>query len=244
MSGNCFHWKVRYTIKKWWNSSDNVRGAAAGGSINSPASAGKKAKHRRSTRKTYIKKIHNCFSKAHHIHGYSYCIGKSKYQADRASKLWAQTPGNQIISSTWKQREKSACWTWNEKQSFLLNQRQNKKRWIPPRTNPLVAMAEVERPVIVVTTVAMRTIRQESAAKKTKQNKSTLLIFLSTDAWWHDGGGNGHFHDGFLDRNIFVAICSLLDTKSMICGGVMHLCRCACACLWLSSISIINTFDI
>ena len=31
----------------------------------------------------------------------------------------------------------------------------------PPRTKPLVAMAEVERPVMVVTTVAMRMITQE-----------------------------------------------------------------------------------
>lgn len=54
--------------------------------------------------RTYREKFHNCFSKAHHIHGYSYSIGKGKYQTDRASKLWAQTPGNQVISSTWKQR--------------------------------------------------------------------------------------------------------------------------------------------
>lgn len=38
------------------------------------------------------------------------------------------------------------------------------KLCIPPLTNPLVAMAEVERPVMVVTTVAMATIRQERAA--------------------------------------------------------------------------------
>lgn len=37
---------------------------------------------------------------------------------------------------------------------------------LPPRTNPLVAMAEVESPVIVVTTVAMRTIKQERAEKE------------------------------------------------------------------------------
>lgn len=37
---------------------------------------------------------------------------------------------------------------------------------VPPRTNPLVAMAEVERPVMVVTTVAMRTIKQDRAAQE------------------------------------------------------------------------------
>lgn len=41
------------------------------------------------------------------------------------------------------------------------------KQNIPPLTNPLVAMAEVERPVMVVTTVAMATITQERAAEET-----------------------------------------------------------------------------
>lgn len=124
--------------------------------------------------KTYSKKFHNRFSKAHHIHGYSYSIGKGKYQTDRASKLWAQTPGNQVISSTWKQRGKvTQTVRIHLKQDFLLAQLripsiissvENSR--LPPRTNPLVAMAEVERPVIVVTTVAMRTIRQERAVKE------------------------------------------------------------------------------
>lgn len=139
-------------------------------STNISASAGRK-----STRNTYSKEFHNGFSKAHHIHGYSYCIGEGKYQADRASKLWAQAPGNQIISSTWKQRDNQHV--GRELKPVVSFKTKSMKRCIPPRTNPLVAMAEVERPVIVVTTVAMRTIRQESAAKE----KNTPLIFLSTD---------------------------------------------------------------
>ena len=43
---------------------------------------------------------------------------------------------------------------------------------IPPRTKPLVAMAEVERPVIVVTTVAIRTIKQDKTAKKITKHVS------------------------------------------------------------------------
>lgn len=38
--------------------------------------------------------------------------------------------------------------------------------FLPPRTNPLVAMADVESPVMVVTTVAMATIKQERAVKE------------------------------------------------------------------------------
>lgn len=33
--------------------------------------------------------------------------------------------------------------------------------YAPPRTKPFVAMADVEKPVMVVTTVAMRTMTQE-----------------------------------------------------------------------------------
>lgn len=40
-----------------------------------------------------------------------------------------------------------------------------KRQDIPPRTNPLVAIAEVESPVIVVTTVAMATIKQDRAVE-------------------------------------------------------------------------------
>lgn len=43
------------------------------------------------------------------------------------------------------------------------------KSEIPPRTNPLVAMAEVERPVMVVTTVAMPTITQARAARQKRR---------------------------------------------------------------------------
>lgn len=125
--------------------------------------------------KTYSKKFHNCFSKSHHIHGDSDSIGEGKYQTDRASKLWTQTPGDQVISSTCKQRGNVTQTVgirskyrpfFQRLQCGPLTNSSVENSCLPPRTNPLVAMAEVERPVMVVTTVAMRTIRQERAAKE------------------------------------------------------------------------------
>lgn len=50
----------------------------------------------------------------------------------------------------------------------------------PPRTKPLVAMAEVDRPVMVVTTVAVRMMPMVSPIthtdkKKTKQNNERWI---------------------------------------------------------------------
>lgn len=64
-----------------------------------------KCQRRKTSGKTYSEKLHNGLGEAHHIHGYSYCVSKGKYQADGASKLWAQTPGNQVIGSTWRRGE-------------------------------------------------------------------------------------------------------------------------------------------
>lgn len=52
--------------------------------------------------------------------------------------------------------------------------------FIPPRTNPLVAMADVERPVMVVTAVAMATIKQERAVveKKKKKKDEHFFVFM------------------------------------------------------------------
>lgn len=41
----------------------------------------------------------------------------------------------------------------------------------PPRTKPLVAMAEVDRPVMVVTTVAVRMMAMVSPAAQTEEGK-------------------------------------------------------------------------
>lgn len=43
------------------------------------------------------------------------------------------------------------------------------KQFEPPRTKPLVAIAEVERPVMVVTKTATRTIAHDSAGKRKKE---------------------------------------------------------------------------
>lgn len=44
------------------------------------------------------------------------------------------------------------------------------KLFSPPRTKPLVAIAEVERPVIVVTKTAIRTIAHDRAGEEEKNN--------------------------------------------------------------------------
>lgn len=111
---------------------------------------------------TYNKKLHHCFSKTHDVHGDSDGVGEGEDQADGAAELWAQTPGNQVIGSAWNGKVKEGR---SQEPSTLANQREPDRR-LPPRTNPLVAIAEVDRPVMVVTTVAMRTITQERAGKE------------------------------------------------------------------------------
>lgn len=49
---------------------------------------------------------------------------------------------------------------------------------LPPRTKPLVAMAEVEQPVMDVTTVAISTMMQEYAVKiRTQESRRAAAVY-------------------------------------------------------------------
>lgn len=48
---------------------------------------------------------------------------------------------------------------------------------LPPRTNPLVAIAEVDNPVIVVTTVAIIITTTDRPLGKKKRDENTFIYF-------------------------------------------------------------------
>lgn len=54
--------------------------------------------------------------------------------------------------------------------------------WLPPLTKPLVAMAEVERPVMVVTATAIRTITHERAEGDRKNHIMKIVYFNKSKA--------------------------------------------------------------
>lgn len=67
---------------------------------------------------TYSKELHNSLCEAHHVHGDGDGVGEGEDQADRATKLWAQTSRYQIIRPSWKGTIKWTKHLWDGFKSF------------------------------------------------------------------------------------------------------------------------------
>ena len=50
---------------------------------------------------SYIQHLHNRLSKTDHIHCHGHSVGEGKDQANGASELWPQTPGDQVVRPPW-----------------------------------------------------------------------------------------------------------------------------------------------
>lgn len=122
---------------------------------------------------SHIKHLYHCLCEAYDIHGHSHGVGKGKDETNGASKLGPQAPGDQVVRSTWTtathylhKHTHSTIWQslgaslWHETCLFV---KSLDAATSPPRTKPLVAMAEVDRPVMVVTTVAIKMMAMVSA---------------------------------------------------------------------------------
>lgn len=48
----------------------------------------------------HLKQVPYGLRKAHSVHGHTHSIGEGKDEADGASQLWAQTPGDKEIGAT------------------------------------------------------------------------------------------------------------------------------------------------
>lgn len=50
---------------------------------------------------SHIKHLNHCLSEAYDVHGHSHGVGEGEDQPDGASKLWPQTPGDQVVRPSW-----------------------------------------------------------------------------------------------------------------------------------------------
>lgn len=117
----------------------------------------KQAYRRWSKKHTHTHEFCDCLSKPHGVHGYSHSVGKGKDQPDGSTQLWTQTPTDEEVGPTWRQEQEVDISILSISMLVDCTKRIGLTGWVmccwvnrPPLTLPLVAMAEVERPVMPV----------------------------------------------------------------------------------------------
>lgn len=128
----------------------------------------------RSQKCSYTHHICDSLSKSHCMHCHGDSIGKGKDEADGPAQLWTKTATDQEIGPTYwwwgggKRRRCRDVWKRvKEKNDIcMFNEWMKAQPNKPPFTFPLVAMAEVERPVIPVMHDDSRMMTQVKPGRK------------------------------------------------------------------------------